>query len=56
MKELIKINKVLHLRLMELMDEHGYEKNFIMKAFYHSGMANGGKYQSLYQAFNAHKE
>jgi cyanate lyase len=56
MKQLIKSNKELQLRLRELMDEHGLEKNFAMKALYHSEVADGGKYQSLYQALDAPKD
>jgi len=55
MKQLIKENEELQHRLRELMDEHGLEKNFALKALYHSEVAEGGKYQTDYQALDAPK-
>jgi division protein CdvB (Snf7/Vps24/ESCRT-III family) len=55
MKQLIKDNDELQERLRELMDEHGLEKNFALKALYHSEVAEGGKYQTDYQALDAPK-
>ncbi|MGD7054005.1 hypothetical protein [Sutcliffiella horikoshii] len=55
MKQLIKDNDELQQRLRELMDEHGLEKNFALKALYHSEVAEGGKYQTDYQALDASK-
>ncbi|MCM3619866.1 hypothetical protein M3936_20040 [Sutcliffiella horikoshii] len=55
MKQLIKDNDELQQRLRELMDEHGLEKNFALKALYHSEVAEGGKYQTDYQALDAPK-
>lgn len=52
MKQLIKDNDELQQRLRELMDEHGLEKNFALKALYHSEVAEGGKYQTDYQALD----
>ncbi|UAL48202.1 hypothetical protein K7887_04355 [Sutcliffiella horikoshii] len=52
MKQLIKENDELQQRLRELMDEHGLEKNFALKALYHSEVAEGGKYQTDYQALD----
>lgn len=55
MKKLIKDNKELQKHLRELMDEHELEKNFALKALYHSEVAEGGKYQSAYQALDLPK-
>lgn len=55
MKQLVKDNDELQQRLRELMDEHGLEKNFALKALYHSEVAEGGKYQTDYQALDAPK-
>jgi NAD(P)H-dependent flavin oxidoreductase YrpB (nitropropane dioxygenase family) len=55
MKKLVKENKELQMRLRELMDEHGLEKNFALKALYHSEVAEGGKYQLAYQALDLPK-
>ena len=55
MKQLIKDNDELQQRLRELMDEHGLEKNFALKALYHSEVAEGGKYQTAYQTLDAPK-
>lgn len=52
MKQLIKDNKELQKRLKELMKEHELEKNFALKALYHSEVADGGKYQLAYQALD----
>lgn len=56
MKQLIKDNKELQVRLRELMDEHEMEKTFAMKALYHSQVAEGGKYQLAYQALDLPKK
>ncbi|MFC4411697.1 hypothetical protein ACFOZY_14995 [Chungangia koreensis] len=56
MQKLVKNNKELQKRLKELMKEHQLEKNFALKALYHSEVAEGGKYQSDYQALDSHKE
>ncbi len=55
MKQLIKENKELQKRLKELVEEHDLEKNFAIKALYHSEVADGGKYQSAYQALDLPK-
>ena len=55
MKQLIKDNKELQKNLKELMDEHNLEKNFALKALYHSKVAEGGKYQLAYQALDLPK-
>jgi len=55
MKQLIKENDELQYRLRELMEEHGLEKNFALKALYHSEVAEGGRYQTDYQALDAPK-
>ncbi|WP_059174053.1 hypothetical protein [Bacillus sp. FJAT-27445] len=55
MKQLIKDNKELQTRLKELMEEHGLEKNFALKALYHAEVAEGGKYQLAYQALDSSK-
>ena len=44
MKQLIKDNKEWQKRLKELVEEHSLEKNFAIKALYHSEVADGGKY------------
>jgi hypothetical protein len=56
MKQLIKDNKELQKRLKELMEEHELEKNFAIKALYHSEVADGGKYQLAYQALDLPKK
>ncbi|WP_223702696.1 hypothetical protein [Sutcliffiella deserti] len=55
MKQLIKENNELQQRLRELMEEHGLEKNFALKALYHSEVAEGGKYQLDYQELDPPK-
>lgn len=55
MKQLIKGNDELQYRLRELMEERGLEKNFALKALYHSEVAEGGKYQADYQALDTPK-
>jgi hypothetical protein len=55
MKQLIKDNKELQTRLKELMVEHELEKNFALKALYHTEVAEGGKYQLAYQALDSPK-
>ncbi|MBS4208069.1 hypothetical protein [Bacillus sp. FJAT-50079] len=55
MKKLIKENKELQLRLKELMQEHDLEKDFALKALYHSEVAEGGKYQLSYQELDSPK-
>lgn len=55
MKQLIRDNKDLQRRLKELMEEHDLEKNFALKALYHSEVAEGGKYQLAYQALDLPK-
>jgi hypothetical protein len=55
MKQLINENKELQVRLKELMKEHQLEKNFALKALYHSEVAEGGKYQLAYQALDQPK-
>ncbi|MCM3597285.1 hypothetical protein M4D55_16045 [Metabacillus idriensis] len=55
MKQLIKENKELQDKLNGLMNEHSLEKNFALKALYHSEVAEGGKYQLAYQALDLPK-
>lgn len=55
MKQLVKDNKELQRDLRELMEEHELEKNFALKALYHSQVADGGKYQTDYQALDQPK-
>lgn len=55
MKQLIKDNKELQKRLKELINEHDLEKDFAIKALYHSEVADGGKYQLAYQALDLPK-
>ncbi|MCI2254814.1 hypothetical protein RG959_00580 [Domibacillus sp. 8LH] len=55
MKQLVKENEELQLRLKELMKEHNLEKNFALKALYHAEVADGGKFQFAYQALDLPK-
>ena len=55
MKQLIKDNPELQTRLRSLIQEHDLEKNFALKALYHSEVAEGGKYQLAYQALDLPK-
>lgn len=55
MKQLVKENKELQTHLKTLMEEHDLEKNFALKALYHSEVADGGKYQLAYQALDLPK-
>ncbi|MBS8266526.1 hypothetical protein DYI25_19065 [Mesobacillus boroniphilus] len=55
MKQLIKDNPELQTRLSSLIKEHDLEKNFALKALYHSQVAEGGKYQLAYQALDLPK-
>ncbi len=55
MKQLIKENPELQTRLTNLIKEHELEKNFALKALYHSEVAEGGKYQLAYQALDLPK-
>jgi hypothetical protein len=55
MKVLVKDHADLQKKLKELMNEHQIEKNFAMKALYHSEVADGGKYQTAYQALDLPK-
>ena len=56
MKQLVKENKELQQHLKELINEHDLEKNFALKALYHSEVADGGRYQTAYQALDMPKE
>ncbi len=56
MQQLIKDHKELHTRLKDLKVEHGLGKNDAIKALYHSEVADGGRYQSAYQALDEHKK
>ena len=53
MKQLIKERPELQVRLKELMNEHQLEKNFAIKALYHSEVADGGRYQEAYQELDS---
>lgn len=55
MNKLVKDNRELQQRLKEIMKEHDLEKDFALKALYHSEVAAGGKYQSAYQALDSPK-
>lgn len=55
MKQLVKENRELQIQLKDLMQEHELEKNFALKALYHSEVADGGKYQMAYQALDLPK-
>jgi hypothetical protein len=52
MKQLVKDNKDLQIRLKQLINEHDLEKTFALKALYHSEVAEGGRYQLDYQALD----
>ncbi|MBM7604896.1 hypothetical protein FS935_17910 [Metabacillus litoralis] len=56
MKQLIKDNQELQAKLDKLREEHSLEKNFALKALYHSEVAEGGKYQLAYQALDKPKD
>ncbi|PLT29687.1 hypothetical protein [Peribacillus deserti] len=56
MQHLIKDNRDLQRRLKEIMKEHKLEKDFALKALYHSEVASGGKYQTAYQALDPDKK
>ncbi len=56
MNHLVKENKELQKHLKELMVNMDLEKNFALKALYHSEVADGGKYQSAYQELDLPKE
>jgi hypothetical protein len=55
MKKLVKDNKALQQRLQEMMKEHDLEKNFALKALYHSEVAGDGEYRVDYQALDLPK-
>ncbi|MFZ3591124.1 hypothetical protein ACOI1C_18210 [Bacillus sp. DJP31] len=55
MNQLVKDNQELQRRLKELMKEHELERSFALKALYHSEVADGGKYQTAYQALDLPK-
>ncbi|MGX9135040.1 hypothetical protein ACWV26_11825 [Rummeliibacillus sp. JY-2-4R] len=55
MKQLIKENKELQIRLKELMKKLDLEENYALKALYHSEVAEGGKYQLAYQKLDSPK-
>lgn len=56
MNQLVKENKELQKHLKELMVNLDLEKNFALKALYHSEVADGGKYQLAYQDLDSPKE
>ena len=56
MKELMKDNRELQIRLKEIMDELGLERTYALKALYHAEVAEGGKYQQAYQALDKPKD
>ena len=47
MKQLVKEHKELQNRLKELMKEHELEKNFALKALYHSEVLKAGNISSI---------
>ncbi|RNF39705.1 hypothetical protein [Planococcus salinus] len=49
MEQLVKENPELKKRLNALMKEMELEKNFALKALYHSEVTDNGPYQSAYQ-------
>lgn len=55
MKQLVKENKELQVKLKVMMQEHDLEKNFALRALYHSEVAEGGKYQLSYQELDSPK-
>lgn len=50
METLVKENPDLKKRLKDMMKELDLEKNFALKALYHSEVTDNGPYQSAYQA------
>ncbi len=48
MKQLVKENEELKIRLKQIMKEHELEKDFALKAMYHTDVVEG-KFQAKYQ-------
>ena len=53
MQRLVNENRELHDRLKVLMRDMDLQKNYALKALYHSEVADGGRYQLDYQALDA---
>ncbi|HJH11920.1 MAG TPA: hypothetical protein K8V30_09595 [Metalysinibacillus jejuensis] len=53
MQRLVNENRELHDRLKGLMRDMDLQKNYALKALYHSEVADGGRYQQAYQALDA---
>jgi len=49
METLVKENHELKMRLKDMMKELDLEKNYALKALYHSEVTDNGPYQSAYQ-------
>lgn len=49
MEQLVKDSPELKKRLKEVMKDLGLEKNYALKALYHSEVTDNGPYQSAYQ-------
>ena len=56
MQQLVNNDKNLQKRLKEIMKSMELEKNFALKALYHSDVADGGKYQLAYQELDQTKK
>ena len=52
MQRLVNENRELHDRLKVLMRDMDLQKNYALKALYHSEVADGGRYQQDYQALD----
>ncbi|MBE1556545.1 hypothetical protein [Sporosarcina limicola] len=49
MEQLVREDSNLTKELKQIMKDHDLEKNFALKALYHSAVKDGGKYQKDYQ-------
>ncbi|CAM3191633.1 hypothetical protein FITA111629_09105 [Filibacter tadaridae] len=49
MEQLVREDANLSKELKQIMKDHELEKNFALKALYHSAVKDGGKYQKDYQ-------
>ncbi|MGG0656412.1 hypothetical protein [Rummeliibacillus pycnus] len=56
MQQLVNNDKNLQKRLKEIMKSMELEKNFALKALYHTDVADGGKYQQAYQELDQTKQ
>jgi hypothetical protein len=55
MKQLVKENEELQVRLNQIMKEMDLEKSFALKALFHAEVAEDGEYRILYQELDLPK-